>query len=111
MSPFARTHDPLTSHEAAASVKTNTVKLLRESIVRALNSYYPLGLTDEELYAEVDVMLTFDGNESFVSESSLRTRRRELVDAGVVRAAPGRGTTEAGRACHKWELVPEQRLF
>ena len=112
MSPFARTSDPLTSHEAAASVKTSTVKLLRESIVRVLNSYYPLGLTDEELYAEVDVMLTFDGTEVFVSESSLRTRRRELVDLGTVEAVPDqKGWTDAGRPCHLWRLTKEMRLF
>ena len=104
MSPFARTSDPETSHEAAASVMTGTVKQLQADIIWELEFHG--ALTDEQI-----LELVQGHHESPVSPSSLRTRRRELVDDGIVRTAEGRGTTEAGRACYKWELVPEQRLF
>ena len=112
MTPHARHTDTETSHIAAASVKTSTVKLLQESILKILEEYFPQGLTDEELYAEVDTLLLIGRGWLSISGSSLRTRRRELVDEGLIEAVPDeRARTNAGRPCHTWRLVKETRLF
>ena len=111
MTPYARHSDPATSRAAAASVKTNTVKLLRAGILNVLEDN-PHGLTDEELHLKVDDLLFRDNLVMSVSESSLRTRRRELVDIGMVEAVPDeKGWTDAGRPCHIWRLAKEMRLF
>ncbi len=108
--PSTRVTDPDTSHEAAASVKHDTVKRLQTAIVWALG----LGaMTDEMLLGFVAKQRAREGGVHVTtSPSSLRTRRSELVDMGVVEAVPDRyGITISGRRCKVWRLKPEQRLF
>ena len=103
--PYARLHDPATSKEAARSVRTTTVKDIQASI-RFVMAFCPKGLIDERLFELVQEM---EGKP--LSPSSVRTRRRELCDKGIIRAAPDRkGRTSSGRACHIWELAPQQQL-
>ena len=104
--PHARHSDPDTSHEAARRVRHDTVKWMKEGIIWALEDN-PLGLTDEQLFRSLSAHPV-----RFPSPSSLRTRRSELVDEGIVEAVPDKyGETASGRKCHIWRLKPEQRLF
>ena len=102
--PRARTTDPQTSHSASASVRQSTVRRLRLLIIQILEDNNK-PMSDEEIYGYID-WLTYEP----VSPSSFRTRRSELVDRGVVRAADRKGVTAAGRACTRWELTPQQQL-
>ena len=92
--PIARTSDPATSWKAATSVKKKTINTAMRTILSAL-SMSPL--TDEELH---------DNHAPFhkVSPSGLRTRRNELLKAGLI-VSCGEGKTKSGRSCHKWQLT------
>ena len=92
----ARSTDPSTSHEAAASVED-----LRESQTRVLAFIARHGpITDEDLARVVR------GEQFAISPSGLRTRRSELVHLGLVRDSGKRTLTNAGRRTILWEVVP-----
>ena len=76
----ARSADPDTSHAAAASLAPDKIRLSQHAVLRHLRRNGPM--TDTEL---VD---TFDGK-IFQSPSGLRTRRKELVDRGLVALMEG----------------------
>jgi hypothetical protein len=101
----ARVTDPATSHEAARSVQAPEDK--RDRIVWLFEQVrHPTGHsqwspTDNELLANY---LAAFGPAS-ISPSGLRTRRHELVAAGVLRFAGTYGTTPAGRKTQRWMLA------
>lgn len=93
--PVARRTDPRTSHAAAHSVTNLTER--REAVL------YILGVigrgTDEEIAANYpDGMIP-------QSPSGLRTRRKELVDAGYVCDSHLRRRLRSGREAIVWELA------
>jgi len=88
----ARTTDPATSHAAGRTVKVNRG---RAAVLAALREHGPM--TDEQIWEHVKLVC---------SRSGARTRRSELVDAGLVRDSKTRGTTNAGRATIIWEVTP-----
>lgn len=98
----ARTTDPLTSHEAAASV-TNVEKT-------KLGIKYLLMVsakTDQELvkaYAEGSEL----GKWPHASESGIRTRRAELVAEGIVEATGERVKLASGRFANTWRMTEGQ---
>lgn len=96
----ARNTDPGTSHEAARSVS----ELRRKQFVvwEMLFSYGPM--TDEEIAERYAPPYPPQ------SPSGLRTRRRELVDAGLVRDTGERKRTKANRRTIVWEIDPEGKL-
>ena len=97
--PIARATDPTTSHQAAASVTNQTT--IRDRVLYELR-HDPL--TFDQLLAR------FAATDIRHSPSGVRTRTRELVDAGLVESHPTRrGTTPAGRACALWQLTIEGR--
>ena len=90
----ARRTDPETSHEAAASIEGLTAR--RQAVLEVLRRYGPL--TDEELvgiYEEKRVLPP-------QSPSGIRTRRNELVRAGLVEATDILRTTVSGRRAKTW---------
>ena len=95
----ARTTDPRTSRDAAASVDVHADRY--RGILHLL-----IGepMSDEQLWCHYTAYQAAYGWPQ-QSPSGLRTRRRELVDAGYVRASRVEGRTESGRACQLWELV------
>jgi hypothetical protein len=96
----ARPSDPITSHEAASSIKDLT--LTQKRVLEVLERYGPA--TDEEINRYYfHLAQAFDWNQ--VSPSGLRSRRAELVEAGKVQDSGERGTTKSGRATVSWELV------
>ncbi len=94
--PRARNKDPETSHEAAKSVRNVTAT--HEAIV-AILAEQPYPLTDEQIHDALRA------RHFQVSPSGARTRRAELVTAGRVEFAGSHGTTLAGRATRKWQLI------
>lgn len=92
----ARSADPDTSHAAAASLAPDKIRLSQHAVLRHLRRNGPM--TDTEL---VD---TFDGK-IFQSPSGLRTRRKELVDRGLVADTGERVRLESGRTAIIWSAV------
>lgn len=97
----ARAGDPSTSHEAAASVRESSSQSVRDEILRVLRAYGPL--SDEQISYQVIGVKS--------SPSGLRTRRSELVKAGLVEMHKSTGRTFAGRRCMVWRVVETGRLF
>jgi len=96
--PRARNTDPTTSHQAAASVATDTLTHTQALILEALRAHGPL--TDEQLcqrIAEVE--------RKPVSVSGIRTRRSELVTAGCVVDTGERRQTATGRQAIVWSVA------
>lgn len=96
---LVRRTDPDTSYEAALSLSSERLSWCRRMILALLRQG---ALTDEQIadrWAEVG---------SPQSPSSLRTRRAELVDAGLVRDSGRHGLTRSGRRTIIWEPVPRE---
>ena len=92
--PVARSADPETSHEAAASVRNATHM---QGVIYALLC---LGaLTDEQIFAR----LTEGGH--VVSVSGARTRRAELVEQKRVEWSGEWSTTASGRRTRIWKIA------
>lgn len=92
---IARSTDPQHSHDAAETVDSNRNRRLLLDFMRTLNLSY----TDEEIRLWYRAK-----NYPWQSDSGLRTRRRELVDRGLV-VEDGEGVTASGRRCAKWKAV------
>lgn len=86
----ARRTDPGTSHAAARSVENLRPRQL--AILETLRRCGPL--TDE------GIAMRYVG--PLQSPSGMRTRRRELVDAGLVEDTGERSRTRAGRSTILW---------
>jgi len=92
--PRARSQDPATSHAAAASVTDLSVK--QQAVMDTFRACGPM--TDEELldnYPAPDVPVQTD--------SGLRTRRHELVEAGLIEDSGETRPTRTGRAAVVWQ--------
>jgi hypothetical protein len=89
--PNARTTDPETSHEAAMSV-TNITPLKQEILQRLMTP-----MTDTDLYETLRT-----GSRLIVTESGVRSRRSELVQAGLVRDTGERVKLATGRRAIVW---------
>jgi hypothetical protein len=89
--PNARTTDPETSHEAAMSV-TNITPLKQEILQRLMTP-----MTDTDLY-----QLLTTSSRLIVTESGVRSRRAELVQAGLVRDTGERVKLATGRKAIVW---------
>lgn len=89
--PFARTTDPETSHEAAQSV-TNITPLKQEILQRLMTP-----MTDADLFA-----LLKTSSRLIVTESGVRSRRAELVQAGLVKDTGARQKLNTGRNAIVW---------
>ena len=89
--PHARTTDPETSHEAAESV-TNITPLKQEILQRLMTP-----MTDNDLIA-----LLRNSSRLIVTESGVRSRRSELVQAGLVKDTGKRERLNTGRSAIVW---------
>jgi hypothetical protein len=99
--PRARSTDPETSHEAAARAKRNLTQKQR-NVLDGLRTLARAGATqvmDEELVAHMAVVMPG------LTQSSVRTRRKELVALGYVKDSGRKGETSAGGKSIRWELT------
>lgn len=93
----ARTGDPATSHEAAASITPMELTESRRAILNALRTY---GALPDHVLVERYQAATWDDWPQ-QSPSGIRSRRAELVEMGLVEAQ-GESTTPSGRRCIVW---------
>lgn len=101
----ARRSDPETSHAAAASISQEK---LRASQVAVLAIFQRVGAMHDErlLAAYADVTLLHGTIGPMQSPSGIRTRRRELVDLGLLRNSGETVTLPSGRRSIVWERTP-----
>ena len=92
---MARRTDPATSHQAAWSLRD--LSELQARVLALLNQLQDA--TDEGLVA------AYEAAHGPVSPSTVRTRRRELQDLGLVEVG-GRSTTRGGRPCQVFRAAP-----
>jgi hypothetical protein len=97
--PGARKTDPETSHEAADSVYRPS-----QTAIAVFFALYGHELTDEQLFHK------FEGHaheelHPFASPQSVRSRRAELMDAGIIEWSGEYGLTRFGRKCRVWKVV------
>lgn len=98
----ARRDDPETSHEAAASVASETIRLTQRRILECLSS---IGSQDDPAIEQ-----WFWGSDyEQPSSSGLRTRRSELVAKGLVRHSGEYGRSKTGRRTRLWEITEAGR--
>jgi hypothetical protein len=103
MKAVARHTDPITSHQAAASVRD--ISKTHERVLEVLDRYGPA--TDEEIeryYYNLAELFEWPK----ASASGLRSRRAELVAIGKVYDTGQRGQTASGRPTTIWELKEHQ---
>ena len=97
MNARARTTDPQTSHDAAGQVdKITKVQSVILTILRARGP-----LTDPQI-ADRYYERVAHGTAPNHSLSGLRTRRKELVDAGVLEATGEKRLLDSGRQANVW---------
>lgn len=93
--PHARTSDPTTSHEAAASV--GNITDTQNHILLILT----IPMTDDELIDAFDAMAGSNGWR-LASPSGIRSRRAELVALGLVKDTGDRKKSWSGRNAIVW---------
>ena len=98
----ARASDPVTSHQAARSVgdlRSSQLAVLRLFADAANAGIH--GMTDEQLVR----WYGRQQRQPLQSASGLRTRRRELVDAGYLTDTGERARMASGRSAVVWGMV------
>lgn len=98
--PHARLTDPETSHEAADSVRNLT--LTKKAIISIFEKYN--ALTDDHLQIAYRALVS-GGDAPRASESGIRSRRAELVAAGILEDSGHRIALEFGRSAILWTLT------
>lgn len=98
--PFARTTDPETSHEAAASVKNLTAT---QDAILALFTSTSVALTDESLVALYHRARSHGA--PYASDSGIRSRRAELVRLGKLRDTGLKIKLASGRNAILWGVA------
>lgn len=100
----ARTTDPDTSHEAAQSVNGTIARNQGYVLQTFRENVFPM--TDHALF-ESYAALERPGIVGRQSESGIRTRRKELVDRGVLEDSGVRVRLPSGRHAIRWQLVEQ----
>lgn len=91
----ARRTDPATSHAAAAGITLERLTAVQRLVIDQLRTHGPM--TDEELLRSVAI----DTGKDYPA-STIKTRRSELVAAGVVVDTGETRPTRFGRAAIVW---------
>lgn len=99
---LSRETDPDTSRQAAASLSAERMRETQRVIVDILDRFGPACDEDIAVYAR---QLESLGEAPKQSPSGLRSRRAELVAAGIVRDSGDRTKTSSGRQTIVWELT------
>jgi hypothetical protein len=98
--PNARHTDPITSHQAAASVENlSETKQIILSILRRYDN-----LTDEMLVKLYEARAA-RGEAPAASQSGIRSRRAELVRENLVQDSEARAKLSSGRNAILWSAV------
>lgn len=100
--PYARRTDPPTSHAAAASITEDALRRSQKAVLSFLRSQGPTA--DARLVARYEQIYEVYGWPK-QSPSGLRTRRRELTDAGLVKDTGDRVRLDSGRNAIVWSAA------
>ena len=95
----ARSTDPTTSWEAARSLGLLTG--LQERVWLTLALMTPV--TDEQLYDAYN--RSYGGRGQPIAPSTVRSRRKELQDLGLVEVVDRNGKTKGGRRCQRFQVA------
>jgi hypothetical protein len=97
--PSARTTDPATSFEAAASLTLPHITKMQQNILAIVREHGPVSDTAIEA-------LYMDRHWPWVpTGQALRSRRAELVKRGLISASGDYGETPSGRRTQKWQMA------
>jgi len=96
---YARKSDRRTSHDAAGTLTGEMLSGIQKVVVAILAKYGPM--TDEALVRKYAEVRANNSRIPKTTDSSLRTRRSELVAAGLV-FERGVVKTESGRMATLW---------
>ena len=105
---YARATDPITSQEAAEGVN---VTEKQRTVLRAVLQLEGCGIeapyTAEVVWPMADQLnrLTHP-NARPLGGSTVRSRLKELCDAGLMRVVDRTGTTSSGRRCARYAITP-----
>lgn len=99
---LSRGTDPETSRQAAASISGAKMRETQRVIVEILDRFGPA--CDEDIAVYATQLASLDQAPK-QSPSGLRSRRAELVTAGIVRDSGDRTKTSSGRQTIVWELA------
>lgn len=98
--PNARRHDPETSHEAAST--TWCPSEVQANVLHLIRTHGPI--SDDFLYQRYYHAALVSGA-VIPTPQSVRTRRAELVQAGLVQHSGLYALTETGRRAREWEAI------
>lgn len=98
----SRATDPETSRQAAASISKDKMRETQRQILEVLGRFGPS--CDEDIAIHFRQLSEIEAW-PLQSPSGLRSRRAELVNAGLVRDSGQRTKTSSGRQTIVWELV------
>jgi hypothetical protein len=101
---FARRTDPETSHEAASSVDGLLVK--QAAVLRVLSRICPA--SDDELWNAYESARAQGEALPQQSSSGMRTRRKELVERGLVWDSGFRLLMASGRKAIAWDAKAQK---
>lgn len=96
----ARSTDPQTSHDAAASV--NNISKVQKAIMSLLQAS---PMCDEKLIGQYRIWQQTDDRFPAVTDQSIRSRRAELVAMGIIEAAPYKEQMSTGNWANVWRWV------
>lgn len=96
--PSARSTDPTTAHEAAASITVQRMRADHHLVLAALHDHGPMN--DFALASRVSTALG-----RTVKQTSIGVRRKELVTLGLVRNSGRRAPSDTGKASIVWALT------
>lgn len=99
----ARHTDPETSHEAAASIESESIQLTQLRVLHCLDT---IGPQDDIGIAQ---WFRYQDHRWKASPSGLRTRRSELVARGLVRFSGHYGKSASNRRTRIWEITEAGR--
>ena len=99
--PKARRSDPSTSKAAAMSISATDLTETKRNILILLKEQ---AMTDEILVAKYNDWAEFLGIK-WASPSGIRSRRAELVDAGLVMDTGDRIPSKSGRMMIVWKAI------
>jgi hypothetical protein len=102
----ARRTDPETSRQAAESLDEDYLRISQQAILTLMTRWGAAGLMDHDMIKQyAQSHLRNPQMFPYQSESGLRTRRKELVDKGLVVDSGRRGVTRSGRKSIYWVIA------
>lgn len=105
---LARATDPVTSQEAAEGVNvTEKQRTVLRAVLRLAECGVEAPYTAQVVWAMADQLNRLTHPKARpLGGSTVRSRIKELCDAGLMRVVDRTGTTSSGRRCARYEITP-----